>query len=157
MRILVGRCFLFLCFCLWGQPFAQSEEDQKKSRKAESSFSEEDKQKAVLFMKYDVNKDGKLDDQEKVAMEKDLKERRAELLKRFDADHDGKFSEAERQAAERYLKMARMARLLKKYDANGDGVLDADERAVMEKEMGMSKKNKGDKDNSESVKKKEKR
>ena len=81
-------------------------------------------QRERLIQKFDVNKDGKLDEQEKAAMEKFLAERRRdraegqgknrrphgaegkegkkpsheEILKRFDKDQDGKLSEEERAA-----------------------------------------------------------
>ncbi|MFH1066621.1 MAG: hypothetical protein V1746_01790, partial [bacterium] len=59
-----------------------------------------------ILEKYDKNKDGKLDDDEKAAMEKARQERRAKLQNR----------------------------MLKKYDKNKDGKLDDDEKASMRKE-----------------------
>jgi Ca2+-binding EF-hand superfamily protein len=51
-----------------------------------------------MLEKYDTNKNGSLDPEEKAAFERDREARHAEMLKRFDADGDGKLSESERQA-----------------------------------------------------------
>ena len=45
--------------------------------------------------KYDKNGDGKLDQEERAALQKD---RQAEMLKKYDKDGDGKLDEAERKA-----------------------------------------------------------
>jgi hypothetical protein len=45
--------------------------------------------------KYDKNGDGRLDQEERTALQKD---RQAELLKKYDKNNDGKLDEAERKA-----------------------------------------------------------
>lgn len=45
--------------------------------------------------KYDKNGDGKLDQEERAALQK---ERQAEIIKKYDKDGDGKLDEAERKA-----------------------------------------------------------
>jgi hypothetical protein len=45
--------------------------------------------------KYDKNSDGKLDQEERAALQKD---RQAEMLKKYDKNGDGKLDEAERKA-----------------------------------------------------------
>jgi Ca2+-binding EF-hand superfamily protein len=51
-----------------------------------------------ILEKYDTNKNGTLDPDEKAAFERDREARHAEMVKRFDTDGDGKLSESERQA-----------------------------------------------------------
>ena len=51
-----------------------------------------------MLEKYDTNKNGTLDPEEKAAFERDREARRAEMMRRFDTDGDGKLSESERQA-----------------------------------------------------------
>ena len=51
--------------------------------------------KAKLFAKYDKNKNGKIDDDEKVAIQKDLAANPDGDLKRFDTNKDGKLDDSE--------------------------------------------------------------
>src|SRR5918994_3047054 len=52
--------------------------------------------KGAMLERFDTNKDGKLDDQEREAARE---ARKAEMLQRFDTDKDGTLSESEREAA----------------------------------------------------------
>jgi Ca2+-binding EF-hand superfamily protein len=97
--------------------------------------------RGAVLEKYDTNKNGQLDPDEKAALERDREARREEFIKRFDTDGDGKLSEAEKEAArEQYPDMGRGGhgrhgremhqRMLEKYDANKNGQLDPEEREV---------------------------
>ena len=79
--------------------------------------------KAALLEKYDTNKDGKLDDQERAAMRADFKAKRE----------------------------ARHEKMLAKYDTNKDGKLDPQERAVMRDERATAAFQKMDKDGNGSI------
>ena len=91
-----------------------------------------------VLEKYDANKNGQLDPDEKAAFDRDREARREEFVKRFDTDGDGKLSDAEKEAARE--QMPRMGhgrhgremhgRMLEKYDANKNGQLDPEEREV---------------------------
>ena len=91
-----------------------------------------------VLAKYDANKNGQLDPDEKAAFERDREARREEFIKKFDTDGDGTLSEAEKEAArEQFPRMghgrhgAEMhQRMLEKYDANKNGTLDPEEREV---------------------------
>ena len=97
-----------------------------------------------MLDKYDVNKNGQLDPDEKAAFERDREARRAEFIKEFDTDGDGKLSDAEREAArEKYPNMGRHgrhgggemhARMLERYDVNKNGQLDPEEKAAFERD-----------------------
>ena len=52
--------------------------------------------RAKMLERFDANKDGQLDDQEREAARE---ARKAEMLQRFDTDKDGKLSDSEREAA----------------------------------------------------------
>lgn len=81
---------------------------------------------AEMLEKFDTNKDGKLDkDERKAAFEA----RKAEMIKKFDKDGDGKLNEDERKAAGQ----ARKAEMLKRFDKDGDGKLSEDERKALPK------------------------
>lgn len=114
-----------------------------------------------IMKRFDVNGDGKLDENEKAAAHQAMKEARmargaagaapgkgkgplqnpevrARLLKQFDANHDGKLDETERAAAKQYMEEhggAVRERMLKRFDKNGDGKLDDEERAAMREEL----------------------
>ena len=92
---------------------------------------------AALLKRYDLNHDGKLDDNELAAAhEARLKSNqagtvdgergrkiRAALLKQFDTNGDGQLDESERAEMRKFF--------LARYDKNGDGRLDDEERAAM--------------------------
>ena len=61
--------------------------------------------------KYDKNGDGKLDEQERMALQK---ERQAEMLKKYDKNGDGKIDETERQAMMDDRKKEREAAIAKR-------------------------------------------
>jgi Ca2+-binding EF-hand superfamily protein len=97
--------------------------------------------RGAVLEKYDTNKNGQLDPDEKAAFESDREARREEFIKRFDTDGDGKLSEAEKEAArEQFPGMGKGGhgrhgremheRMIEKYDANKNGQLDPEEREV---------------------------
>ena len=51
--------------------------------------------RGAMLERFDTNKDGKLDDQERAAARE---ARKAEMLERFDTDKDGTLSDSEREA-----------------------------------------------------------
>jgi Ca2+-binding EF-hand superfamily protein len=51
-----------------------------------------------MLEKFDTNKDGSLDDNEREAMKAQHEAHREEMLQRFDSDKDGKLSDSERDA-----------------------------------------------------------
>ncbi len=75
---------------------------------------------AAVLEKFDTDKDGKLSQDERRAMQE---ARQAEMLKKYDADGDGKLSPDERKIM-REEAMAKRAALLEKYDADKNGRLD---------------------------------
>lgn len=83
--------------------------------------------RAEIIQKYDLNKDGKLDDGEKAAMRADFKakfeQKRAEMISKFDTNKDGKLDDAEKAAMRDALATERFQKL----DTNKDGVLSLDE------------------------------
>ena len=83
--------------------------------------------KQRMEKRFDVNQDGKLDDQEMAAKEAARKEAFQRLQGQYDKDGDGKLSESEK--AERRAAMeARKKAMLAKYDKDGDGRLNPEER-----------------------------
>jgi Ca2+-binding EF-hand superfamily protein len=98
--------------------------------------------KAHLLEKYDANKNGVLDPEEKEAAKADREKFRAErkqrMLERFDANHDGVLDEAEKAEARKAFGARReehRREMLKKYDKDGDGTLSPSEREELRKEM----------------------
>ncbi len=93
--------------------------------------------RAEILQKYDLNKDGKLDDGERAAMRADLKAKhekmRSEMISRFDTNKDGKLDDSEKAVMKDTLATERF----KKLDTNGDGVLSLDEFKAGQKEFGM--------------------
>ena len=87
-----------------------------------------------ILATYDVNKDGRLGDDEfkamKVAVKQQKANRRAQLLAKYDLDKSGKLDQTERAA----LKADRQAALLAKFDANHNGAIDKSERKAIEAE-----------------------
>jgi hypothetical protein len=92
--------------------------------------------RAEIMQKYDLNKDGKLDDGEKAAMRADFKakfeQKRAEMISKFDTNKDGKLDDGEKAAMKDTLATERFNKL----DTNNDGVLSIDEFKAGQK-MGM--------------------
>lgn len=93
---------------------------------------------AWLLEKYDANKDGKLDQQELDAMDKDRDGRheamKARMLERFDANKNGVLDPEEKEAAKAAFEQRR-AEFVKRFDTNGDGKLDDTEREAARKEF----------------------
>ncbi len=89
-----------------------------------------------ILERFDADKDGKLNEEEreaaKAAMGERMKARKAEMLKKFDKDGDGKLSEEEEAA----MREERKKMMLEKFDKDKDGVLSDGEKAEMRKEMG---------------------
>lgn len=87
-----------------------------------------------ILAKFDTNKDGKLDEEERKAAREAHGEmdpaRKQELLEKFDADGDGELNEDERATARAEMKK----RMLEKFDKDGDGELNEEERAEMRKQ-----------------------
>jgi hypothetical protein len=77
--------------------------------------------------KYDLNKDGKLDEGERAQMREAMKAKRQARIAKFDLNKDGKLDAGERAA----MKKTESAERFKKLDANGDGVLSLDEFSKM--------------------------
>ena len=93
--------------------------------------------------KYDVNKDGKLEKDERAARKADREaEKEAALLAKYDANHNGTLDPVEEaalkadkeKAAAKHAahKAEKEAALLAKYDANHNGKLDPEEEALVQ-------------------------
>ena len=84
-----------------------------------------------VLEKFDTNKDGKLDaDERKAAGEArkaQMEKRRAAMLEKYDANKDGKLDDTEREQMRADME-AKRKEILEKYDADNDGKLSADER-----------------------------
>jgi hypothetical protein len=84
----------------------------------------------AVLEKFDADKDGKLDEEERKAARAEMQAKREEarkkMLEEFDANDDGKLDEAERKAAHEAMK-AKRAALVEKYDSDGDGKLSREE------------------------------
>ena len=101
---------------------------------------------ARILEKYDANKNGVLDPEEKAAFERDREARRAEFMKKFDTDGDGKLSDTEKQAMREQMGAMGMhrhgrgfgpemrQRMLEKYDTNKNGQLDPEEKEVAKRD-----------------------
>jgi len=77
--------------------------------------------------KFDANKDGKLDENEKAEMKKAWQDKKAKFVKKFDTNGDGQLDESEKAAAKQEHERKR-AEIIQKFDQNGDGKLDGEER-----------------------------
>jgi Ca2+-binding EF-hand superfamily protein len=95
---------------------------------------------AQLLEKFDANKNGVLDPEEKEAAKSEWqahrKEREAKMLERFDANRNGVLDPEEKEAARTELRGGRGGhgdhkKMLEKFDANHDGTLDPQEREAM--------------------------
>lgn len=102
-----------------------------------------------LIQKFDVNKDGKLDDQEKAAMQQFIDEHNAKRgdhrreMNRGDkqgrpgAEGRGEGRESREGRGEGPRRPNR-EEIIKRFDKDGDGKLSAEERAEMRKQLGRS-------------------
>ena len=92
--------------------------DRKGDRREKAGEEDESqecyKPTAYVMQTYDVNRDGKLDYQERKRL---YQTHREEMLSKFDKDKDGRLNDEEKRAFEREKKHERFARV----DANGDG------------------------------------
>lgn len=81
----------------------------------------------AMIEKFDVNKDGKLDDAEKAKLRETRQamfaQKKAEKLAKFDANKNGTLDDAERIA----MHDERVAKRFAMLDANGDGAITLDE------------------------------
>jgi len=84
----------------------------------------------AVLEKFDADKDGHLDEDERKAAREAMQARREEARKQrlaeFDANGDGKLDEAEKKAMHEAMK-AKRAALVEKYDSDGDGKLSREE------------------------------
>ena len=84
----------------------------------------------ALLEKFDTDKDGKLSDDERQAMRKEMQamqeKRHAAMLEKYDADKDGKLSDDEKAVMKKDMD-AKRAAILEKYDADKDGKLSREE------------------------------
>ena len=76
-----------------------------------------------MVLKFDANKDGKLDDTERAAMRAELQKMRAERIAKYDTNKDGKLDETERKAVREQVAAERFKAL----DTNGNGSLSLEE------------------------------
>ena len=82
-----------------------------------------DRGRAHALERFDANRDGQLDDQERGAARA---QRRARALQRFDANHDGRLDRGEKRqakAARMQRRAQRFERLVQRFDRDGDGSL----------------------------------
>jgi hypothetical protein len=98
-----------------------------------------------ILEKYDANKNGVLDPEEKAVFERDREARRAEFIKKFDTDGDGTLNEAEKTAMREQAGAMGMGRchrfgpemrqrMLEKYDLNKNGQLDPEEKEAAKRD-----------------------
>lgn len=76
-----------------------------------------------MLEKFDTDKDGSLDENERSAMRQARESRFQEKLAKYDANKDGKLDDAERAVAREEHAKARFEKL----DTNNDGMLSIDE------------------------------
>lgn len=114
----------------------------------------------LVIAKYDKDGDGRLNDEEKAALQADAKammeQKKAEFMAQFDKDGDGKLSDDEKAAmkadfqakrdrrraefAQKHPEMAakmerKKAEFMAKFDKDGDGKLSDDEKAAAKADM----------------------
>ncbi len=137
------------CQCSCGE-----RQGHRHHRKAASPFVREAHK--LILAKYDKDGDGKLNDEEKAALQADAKammeQKKAAFLAKYDKDGDGKLSDEEKAAmkadfqakreqrhaefAQKHPEIAakmeqKKAAFLAKYDKDGDGKLSDEEKAAM--------------------------
>ena len=117
------------------KPEGEDEEKPERPEKPEAPEGEEGKvfgngNLPEFLVKYDLNEDGVLDEEEKQAAKDARKERAIERRSKWDTDEDGKISKEEREAARDALRAKieekRLARFAE-VDTDGDGSLSAEE------------------------------
>ena len=91
----------------------------------------------AFMEKFDTNKDGQIDEQEKQAIRQAHEACKAEfqkkLLEKFDANKDGQLDDQEKGAIKAAMEAKRaefMKKVMDKYDTNKDGQLDEQEKAA---------------------------
>ena len=120
--------------------------------------------RAEMMKKFDTNKNGTLDPEEKEKLKEEMQnrrggrnrkewtpEQRAEMLKKFDKDGDGTLSDTEKATLRADMQNRRgdtgrkqwtpelRAEMLKKFDKDGDGELNEDERKAARESMRASR------------------
>ncbi len=117
------------------KPEAPEAEDQERPERPEKPEGEEGKvfgngNLPEFLVKYDLNEDGVLDEEEKQAAKDARKNRAKERRAKWDADEDGKISKEEREAARDELRAKIEEKRLSRFaevDTDGDGSLSAEE------------------------------
>jgi Ca2+-binding EF-hand superfamily protein len=125
---------------------AAAQKEMKAAPAMEGSLKQNYKE---YIKKWDLNGDGRLDEDEKAAAHAEMRkegagpdgERWKQILKRFDKDGDGKLNAAERAEAEKAREMLQRnggmekyrALVLKRFDHDGDGRLNPAEQAEADK------------------------
>lgn len=86
-----------------------------------------------FLQKYDVNEDGKIDEEERQAIKESRKAAREERRAEIDTNDDGKISDEERQAARDAIRAAIEAKRAEKFAeiAGDDGLLTLEELAAV--------------------------
>ncbi|MFN0249528.1 MAG: EF-hand domain-containing protein [Kofleriaceae bacterium] len=86
--------------------------------------------RARVLERFDANRDGQLDDQERGALMAAKQQRRAKMKQRFDANGDGQLDRREKRQAKTAIRTERMQRraqrlerMIQRFDRNGDGNL----------------------------------
>ncbi len=129
-----------------GNRSPQETRGDSQRRRGSSGFGGFSQNREEFVKKYDKDKDGELNEQERrdayAAMRADSEKRRAEYIKLYDKDGDGELNEDERRAArtaawarwkkenpERAAEIEiRRAEFVKQYDKDNDGELSSEER-----------------------------
>ena len=120
------------------KPEAPEAEDQERPERPERPEAPEGEEGKVFgngnlpefLVKYDLNEDGVLDEEEKQAAKDARKNRAKERRAKWDADEDGKISKEEREAARDELRAKIEEKRLSRFaevDTDGDGSLSAEE------------------------------
>lgn len=147
----ITACLSALIFTATAQA-APSEQKDPAARKAE------------MMKKFDTNKNGTLDPEEKQKLRAEMQnrrggkdrkewtpEQRTEMLKKFDKDGDGTLSDTEKATLRADMQNRRgdtgrkqwtpeqRAEMLKKFDKDGDGELNEDERKAARESMRASR------------------
>ena len=142
-RILTFLSVLGLSIGLYAKP----EKGGKKPGSGEGRPSREE-----VMKKFDKDGDGKLNEEEKAELRKQMAERGAGrkippfIMQKFDKDGDGKLSQDERAEARKAME-ARRAEMIERFDKDGDGKLNEEERkAAMASRTRSGGEGKGKKD-----------